>query len=550
MADPVENKGVNMVAKTKVTEVQVYRGTATVTRCGEAELKAGRNILYVSGMTKSASADSFKLKFPEKIRAVNIQIVGIDALGENEEKETDRISKQIAEIGYKIETCNMMLDLRKKNGDFSNRTNIGVDEQERIMNALPEQIMSLHKELDELSEKQQKLTDELDKAKAEEEKPIIMAELTADEDMKVPFVLQYQENRCSWIPKYEISYDNDRSPLSVSMKAQISQSSGEDWKQIKVTLYTGNPSVSKELPVMPTVELSLYEPPKAASFRGKGMMRAMAQESVMADGAAAGEVLMGAAMNSAMMDMAAVKMDEAEVSEEETMTAFILPNLRDVLSDTDGNIAELQSFKVNAVYNVLSIPSVDNRCYLTAEVVASDWPLPPADASVYIKDTFAGTVYVDAGADTEKIMISLGQDERLTVVRTEAPKKLQDVFLKNTKKSVSKISIKLINNSSEAVNVLLKDQIPVSTDKAIVVEQVQLSDGIVDDETGEVKWNLLAEPGKTENFELEYNVSWPKDKKMSENRRRVMSRTSGSRFCNTCGARISGSFCPECGSRA
>ena len=147
-------------------------------------------------------------------------------------------------------------------------------------------------------------------------------------------------------------------------------------------------------------------------------------------------------------------------------------------------------------------------------------------------------------------MISLGQDERLTVVRTEAPKKLQDVFLKNTKKSVSKISIKLINNSSEAVNVLLKDQIPVSTDKAIVVEQVQLSDGIVDDETGEVKWNLLAEPGKTENFELEYNVSWPKDKKMSENRRRVMSRTSGSRFCNTCGARFSGSFCPECGSRA
>ncbi|HBE10218.1 MAG TPA: hypothetical protein DCY81_06760 [Lachnospiraceae bacterium] len=32
------------------------------------------------------------------------------------------------------------------------------------------------------------------------------------------------------------------------MKAQIRQSSGEDWKQVKVTLYTGNPSVSNALP--------------------------------------------------------------------------------------------------------------------------------------------------------------------------------------------------------------------------------------------------------------------------------------------------------------
>ena len=84
-----------MLAKTRVTEVQVYRGTATVTRCGEVELKAGRNILYVAGMTNSAAADSFKLKFPEKVRAVNIQIVGMDALGDDEEKETDRIAKEI-----------------------------------------------------------------------------------------------------------------------------------------------------------------------------------------------------------------------------------------------------------------------------------------------------------------------------------------------------------------------------------------------------------------------------------------------------------------------
>ena len=47
-----------MLAKTRVTEVQVYRRSATVTRSGEVSLVAGRNIIYVGGMTGSADTDN------------------------------------------------------------------------------------------------------------------------------------------------------------------------------------------------------------------------------------------------------------------------------------------------------------------------------------------------------------------------------------------------------------------------------------------------------------------------------------------------------------
>ena len=216
------------------------------------------------------------------------------------------------------------------------------------------------------------------------------------------------------------------------------------------------------------------------------------------------------------MNMAALKMDTADVSEEETMTAYILPNARDILTDTDGNIADLKSFSVKATYHVLTIPSVDNSSYLTAEIVASEWPLPPADAAVYLRDTYAGEVYVDADSDTDLLTLSLGKDERLTVIRTESPKKTQDTFLKGTKKQNCKTEIRLVNTSSDIVSVLLKDQIPVSTDKTITVEPSQLSDAILDAETGELKWELKAEPDKTVVFNIEYTVSWPKEKKLYE----------------------------------
>ena len=63
-----------MIVKTDVKEVQVYRRSATITRGGEAILKQGRNIIFIAGMTASADQDTFRLKFPEGIRAINIQI--------------------------------------------------------------------------------------------------------------------------------------------------------------------------------------------------------------------------------------------------------------------------------------------------------------------------------------------------------------------------------------------------------------------------------------------------------------------------------------------
>ncbi|MBQ6230860.1 MAG: mucoidy inhibitor MuiA family protein [Eubacterium sp.] len=533
-----------MVTKTRVTEVQVYRRSATITRCGEVSLSAGRNIIYVSGMTESADTDSFRLKFPENIKAVNIQIVGTENVKDDVAKESDNIQKKMDEINYQVETTEYMIELRKQNSNFFSRNNISIEEQEKVMAALPEQILALHRKMDELRTEKEKLQEAYDKAVKEEGKPIIMAEVVVPEEGTVPFILQYQDNNSWWTPKYEIRYSGDKDPLEVDMKAQIRQSSGEDWKQVKVTLYTGNPSVSSDLPVMKMVELSLIEPqPKPRGrAKGNGMMAMRAVEECCDEAVEeCAPMMLGAAMG---MNMAALKMDTADVSEEETMTAYILPNARDILTDTDGNIADLKSFSVKATYHVLTIPSVDNSSYLTAEIVASEWPLPPADAAVYLRDTYAGEVYVDADSDTDLLTLSLGKDERLTVIRTESPKKTQDTFLKGTKKQNCKTEIRLVNTSSDIVSVLLKDQIPVSTDKTITVEPSQLSDAILDAETGELKWELKAEPDKTVVFNIEYTVSWPKEKKLYEKK---VFKNAKTKFCQNCGRPVAGRFCPECG---
>lgn len=502
-----------MIAKSTVKEVQVYRNSASVIRTGEVELKAGRNIIYVGGMTLTSKQEDFVLSFPENVKATNIQIIKIDDIDDFGERESEKIQKNIDEIDYQIETSKLLIDLRKTNGDFSKRTDVSVEAQEQYMVALPARLLELHKQIGDLEEEREKLVEDQEDAVKEENKPLIMAEIFSETDVKIPFTLRYQETTGKWKPKYEVRYKSNEEPLEVSMKAQITQNSDEDWKQVKVTLYSGNPAVFHGLPELDPVHVSIFVDQPVYRGRAKGNAR-MCESSMIMDEDVCPEDI--CEEEAPVLNMAPVKMQEAEVQEEETMSAFILPDLKDILNGTDGNIVVLQSFKVPANYQLLSIPRVDTKSFLTAEINESDWPLPAAYASVYIKDLFAGDIYVDPDTDIDKFSLSLGQDERITVVREELPRKTQEALLKNQRKQVRTSRIKLINNSKETVKVLLKDQIPVSTDKAVTVDVIKLSEGVLNEEKGEVSWELMAEPKNAIELELSYSLAWPKDKRLSE----------------------------------
>ncbi|MBO4914721.1 MAG: mucoidy inhibitor MuiA family protein [Oscillospiraceae bacterium] len=532
-----------MITKTKVTELGIYRKSATVTREGEAALTAGRSVIYVSGMTGTANSGSFRLKFPEGIKAANLQLVRAADV-EDCEKESEKLGAKIAEADYRIETCNIMSELRKTNGDFTGRAEVSVEAQEKYIDALPEQLLSLHRQIEELQSEKKALLEKQELALAEESKPLIMAEIHSERDMTVPFILQYEERSCGWSPEYEVRFSSEAEPLEVSMKARIRQSSNENWLGVKTTLYTGNPSASQELPEILPEHVSIYEPPVQAAPR---MAAKMSSDSVLM-GAPMMAMAAAGASNMAgmgMMAMANLQTEEAEVDEADTMTAFSLPGAKDIISGADGNVALLQSFRVPAKYRTLAIPKLSNKGFLTAEITASEWPLPSARAKIYIKDTFAGEVYVDADTEKDTFALSLGQDERLSISRTELPSRTSEAFLKNQKKQVKGSVIRLSNGSSEKIALTVKDQIPVSTDSAVTVELSEASGGVLDAETGIIVWTLDADPGRAEELKLSYSLAWPKDK-------RIVSHTGVSaprlaKFCPTCGQPTTSRFCPNCG---
>ncbi|MEI9808908.1 MAG: DUF4139 domain-containing protein [Bacteroidota bacterium] len=54
--------------------------------------------------------------------------------------------------------------------------------------------------------------------------------------MSANFRLTYLVKQSSWYPTYDVRVQDISQPISLQMKANINQQSGEDWKEVKLFL--------------------------------------------------------------------------------------------------------------------------------------------------------------------------------------------------------------------------------------------------------------------------------------------------------------------------
>ncbi|MDZ7740085.1 MAG: DUF4139 domain-containing protein [Bacteroidales bacterium] len=64
------------------------------------------------------------------------------------------------------------------------------------------------------------------------------------------------------------------------------------------------------------------------------------------------------------------------------------------------------------------------------------------------------------------------------------------------------------------IDIDIYDQVPVSQNKDIEVEATELSGGIMNEFTGELKWQTSIPAGESKEFILSYTVKYPKNKKV------------------------------------
>jgi uncharacterized protein (TIGR02231 family) len=509
------------VFNSQLESVTVYSLGAELNHKAKVSLPAGTSEIILGNMANLIDESSIQISVPSNVTILSTSFSRDFLKNENKspayikvEDSLQFIKRELNKLENKRVVEENLLVLLDKNQAIGG-SNTGVNVAELIKVAdyyknkqleLRNNIFSL-KEAEALQQKKigrmQRQLQELSQDKSGTAGQIVL-QLMATAATNADLNISYLSPSAAWIAFYDLRAENTSSPLKIVYKANVTQSTGLDWKKVKLSLSTGNPSQNGTAPLLSAWFLQFGEPEYA--YRNQ---KQLYQNRIQSMAFAAPVV------KEEVADAFKKKTSGLVVQQNENMlnATFDIEIPYDIASNSKPHSVILKEFSQPANFKYYSVPKIDGDAFLMAEITNYDkLNLLPGEANIIFENSYVGKSFINPNATTDTLNLSLGRDKKITIKREKVAEQTGIKFIGNSKKQTFTYEIRLRNGKKEAIDLLLKDQYPVSTDKDMEVELLNAGSASVNKETGVLTWKLNLKPGATETIRISYSVKYPKDK--------------------------------------
>ena len=510
------------IFNSQLESVTVYSLGAEMNHKARVSLPAGTSEIVLGNMANVLDESSIQISVPSNVTILSTSFSRDFLRNENKspayikvEDSLQFIKRELNKLENKrVVDENLLVLLDKNQAIGGSNTGVNVGELIKVADyyknkqlELRNSIFSL-KEAEALQQKRiqrmQRQLQELSQDKIGTAGQIVL-QLMATAATNADLNISYLTPSAAWIAFYDLRAENTSSPLKIVYKANVTQSTGLDWKKVKLSLSTGNPSQNGTAPLLSAWFLQFGEPEYA--YRNQKQMYQNRIQSMVA-----------AAPEFKEQTADALKLKKSEgpmVQQTENMlnATFDIEVPYDIASNSKPHSVILKEFSQPASFKYYSVPKLDADAFLMAEITDYDkLNLLPGEANIIFENSYVGKSFINPNATTDTLNLSMGRDKKITIKREKVAEQTGVKFIGNSKKQTFTYEIRLRNGKKEAVELLLKDQYPVSTDKDMEVELLNAGGASVNKETGVLTWKLNLKPGATETIRISYSVKYPKDK--------------------------------------
>ena len=281
---------------------------------------------------------------------------------------------------------------------------------------------------------------------------------------------------------------------------------GENWDDVKITLSTGDPRRNMQLPeVQPWFLYYLVE-----QYYNKNKPYQNNEVQIRA-GKTTDQINSEESANF----RSALETDDVAMRENISFMEYVLPGKMNIPTDGKPHEVKMNEVDLKAIYDYVSVPRLDPKVYLQASI--ADWSqynFSSGEVKMYFEGTYVGTSYLDAAQVDDTMKISLGPDIAVSTKREKLKDFKKTTFLSSKKQLHSGYELTIKNNKPNVVEIILYDQIPLSSDSQMEIETEEISGGKLNKETGIVEWKINLKPGEQIKKRIIYSVKIPKDKKI------------------------------------
>src|SRR5690606_21336721 len=168
-----------------------------------------------------------------------------------------------------------------------------------------------------------------------------------------------------------------------------------------------------------------------------------------------------------------------------------------ILSNKKPQSVALKELTHPATYKYYAVPKLDPDAFLLAEL--SDYEklnLLPGDANIIFENMYVGKSYLNPLSTKDTLNLSMGRDKKIVIKREKIAELSGTKFFSSSKKQTFTYEIVIRNGKKESIDLMLKDQYPIATDKDMEIELLQTDNAVVNKETGILTWTLKVAPGE------------------------------------------------------
>lgn len=529
-----------VAADSRIVSVTVYGRSALVTRQAQVALEAGSQDVQFAGLPASLDPDLLQVSGSGTAQATILDVTATSAQLESPANaRLKELQAQARTIADELRTLNDRAAVLRAQQDYYERIKKATVEPQGGKDGgamLPpvsawEQYVTFYADgtakvlaaIQALDRQKEDTQGRLDAVNRQIE------ELSAPESRSVTNVtvrvnvatagtldikLAYSVPEASWRPTYDVRVTSSDKSIRLDYGATVSQSSGEDWAGVALTLSTAQPNRSGTPPELSTWYVEPLEPrPMPAA------MPMVAQERAKAAAEYNARNFAGAArMEADAAKLQAMQIAAASVEAGLNSASFAIPYPADIPADNAAHKVAITSAPLTGEINHLAVPKLAELAYLRAAVTnTTEFPLIGGEIALFLDGNYVARSTIRTVSPGEKFVLNLGVDDAISVKRKLVNRLREDTGLISKRvKTTYDVLISVQNNRKTAEKLTVKDQIPISRDEKVVVTLVEpAARDITRDEDGTIRWTLDLKPGEKRDLPLKISIEHPADLQVS-----------------------------------
>ena len=507
-------------ASAKVKAATVYFNAAELQQTTSVNLPVGTSEIVIKNVADYLNENTVQIGAPNSVTVLSVQFTQnyiseyeIDESNPAIKKVRDSITivnKEIAKIQIEKVSNSKTVDLLDKNQMVGGaNTGLNIAELMKLVDFYKAKRSELNNTITLLQEKENKynlqlqnLNKKLEINTQKEDKSSdgkLILQVMNEVAGNVNFDINYITNNANWKPFYDLRADSVKDPINMMYKAQVVQNTGIDWKKVKLTLSSGNPNQNNQAPILGSWFLRYGYNNVIRALSGK-VAGLQIDEAVVTS------------VNGLKKDKQFGSINATDV-ETQLNVSFDIDIPYDILSNGKAHSVALKEIKLPATYKYYAAPRVDKEAFLLAEINDySKYNLLPGEANIIFEGLYVGKTTINPNQTTDTLNLSMGRDKKISIKREKVVDKSGTKFLSSYKEQMFTYDLTIRNNKKEDIQMLLKDQYPLSSDKEITIELLDDGKAKVNTETGILTWELKLAPNETKKIRISYKVKYPKDK--------------------------------------